>query len=185
MPKPYSAARDLSPKYAIMGFLYIRPMHGYDLHKHLQLNLHEVWHISQSQAYNIIKNLQKAGCLTTILQPQDKRPDREMLQLTERGKIDFEAWLYTPTSGSARAIRVEFITRLFFATNLSEHLSSRLIQEQITAINDDLNILIKRVSAIPEQQIFNRMGLDLRIRQLTGVVAWLEDCHQFFAEGVV
>lgn len=185
MPKSSLSASELSPKYAIMGFLYIRPMHGYDLHKHLETDLHEVWRISQSQAYSIIKNLEKDCCITTILQHQDKRPDRELLELTESGKTEFEKWLYTPTPGSARAIRVEFITRLFFASNLSESLYSRLLQEQADTVRADLERLNKRLSALPENRVFNRMGLDLRIRQLTSVVEWLEDCHQYFKEGIV
>jgi DNA-binding PadR family transcriptional regulator len=184
MTKHSPANSELSPKYAIMGFLYLRPMHGYDLHKHIETDLHEVWRISQSQAYNILKNLEKDRWITVTLQPQEKRPDREILALTELGKGEFETWLNTPTPGSARAIRVEFITRLFFASNLSENLCSRLIQEQAETIRSDLANLFKRLSALPAEQIFNCMGLDLRIRQLTGVLEWVEDCHRFFVEGI-
>lgn len=184
MPKSSNAASELSPKYAILGFLYIRPMHGYDLHKHLEASLREVWHISQSQAYNILKHLEKDRWITVTLQPQEKRPDRELLALTELGKAEFETWLLTPTPGSARAIRVEFITRLFFASNLSENLCSRLIQEQADEIRLNLEKLSKRLSALPADQIFNRMGLDLRIRQLKSVLEWVEDCLQYFVEGI-
>ncbi len=183
MPKTSLAASELSPKYAIMGFLYFRPMHGYELHKHLETSLRDVWHISQSLAYKILKNLEKDNWITVTLQPQEKRPDRELLAQTELGKAEFETWLYTPTPGSARAIRVEFITRLFFASNLNENLCSRLIQEQAETIRSDLANLVKRLSALPADQIFNRMGLDLRIRQLTSVLEWVEDCHQYFVEG--
>jgi PadR family transcriptional regulator AphA len=185
MLKSSPSASELSPKYALLGFLYIHPMHGYDLHKHLETDLREVWHISQSQAYNILKNLEKDDWITATLQTQAKRPDRELLALTERGKVEFENWLYTPTPGSARAIRVEFITRLFFASNLSENLCSRLIQEQADTIRGDLEKLVKRLSVLPTDQIFNRMGLELRIRQLTSVMEWLENCHQYFVEGIV
>ncbi len=30
-------------------------------------------------------------------------------------------------------------------------------------------------------QVFNQLGLELRIRQLTSVIAWLEECHLRFA----
>lgn len=177
------SASELSPKYAVLGFLYIHPMHGYDLHKHLETNLREVWRISQSQSYAILKHLEKDRWITATPQPQEKRPDRALLELTEPGKAAFEAWLYTPTPGSARAIRVEFITRLFFASNMSNDLCARLIQEQADAIRLDLEKLTKRVSALPPDQTFNRMGLDLRIRQLCSVLGWVEDCHHYFVEG--
>ncbi len=177
------SASELSPKYALLGFLYIHPMHGYDLHKHLETDLHELWHISQSQAYNILKNLKKDGWITATRQRQEKRPDRELLSLTEHGNTEFETWLYKSTPGSSRAIRVEFITRLFFASNISENLCSRLIQEQVNTIREDLEKLLIRLSVLPDSQIFNRMGLELRIRQLNSVMEWLENCHQYFEEG--
>jgi DNA-binding PadR family transcriptional regulator len=161
-----------------MGFLYIRPMHGYELHKQLETNLREVWHISESRSYTILKNLEKDKWITATLQAQEKRPDKEQLALTELGKAEFKKWLSQPTPGSTRAIRVEFITRLFFASNLGENLCSRLIQEQAESIRLDLEKLSKRLSALPVDQNFNRMGIDFRICQLTGVLEWVEGCHQ-------
>ncbi len=183
MTKSPPSSSELSPKYAILGFLYIRPMHGYDLHKHLETNLHEVWHISQSQAYNILNHLEKEGWISATLQEQEKRPDRELSALTDVGRAEFETWLYTPTPGSARAIRVEFITRLFFASQLSEDLCSRLIQEQADTIRKSLEELNKRLCAIPQDQIFNRMGLDLRMRHLMSILEWIEDSLKYFVEG--
>lgn len=183
MTKSTSPASELSPKYAVLGFLYIRPMHGYDLHKNLEAELHELWHISQSQAYNTIKNLEKTGWITATLQQQEKRPDRELLTLTDAGKAEFETWLYAPTPGSARAIRVEFITRLFFASNINENLCSRLIQEQAVAIRSQIELLHQRLDAIPPHQIFNRMGVDLRVRQLITVLTWVENAMDYFVEG--
>ncbi|NPV75525.1 MAG: helix-turn-helix transcriptional regulator [Anaerolineae bacterium] len=178
------ATSELSPRYVVMGFLYIYPMHGYDLHKHLEANLHEVWRISQSQTYNILKYLKKEGLVTATLQQIEKRPDRELLTLTDSGKIEFEAWLFAPTPSSSRAIRVEFITRLFFASNLSEHLCSHLIQEQANALRIHLEGLYARLNTIPRDQIFNRMGLELRIEQLKSVLSWVENAMEYFVEGI-
>lgn len=183
MTRSLPSSSELSPKYAIMGFLFLRPMHGYDLHKQLALNLREVWRISQSQVYNILKGLEKAGWITSILETQEKRPDRDLLTLTDLGRAEFETWLYSPTPGSARAIRVEFIARLFFASNLSETLCSRLIQEQADSIRSSLDILHQRRQALPQDQVFNRMGLDLRIRQLLCVLTWVEIVPDYFIEG--
>lgn len=182
MPKSFPNASGLSPKFVILGFLYFRPMHGYELHKHLETSLREVWHISQSQAYNILKNLEKDQWITVTPQPQDKRPDKELLSLTDLGKNEFEAWLYHPTPGSARAIRVEFLTRLFFASHISDHLHLRFIQEQADSIRASLVDLRLRRSSIPSDQIFNRMGLDLRIGQLEAILNWVERCPQYFIE---
>ena len=182
--KSSNNASELSPKYAVMGFLYIRPMYGYELHKYLKTSLYEVWHISQSQAYNIIKNLEKDNWITTTIQTQEKLPDRELLALTQYGTTAFETWLNTPTPGSARAIRVEFITRLFFASHLGEGQYFRLIKEQGDNIRTSLEDLYSRLSLIPTDLVFNRMGLELRISQLTAILDWVENSTKYFKEGL-
>jgi len=184
MPKSSNNSSELSPKYAVLGFLYIRPMYGYELHKHLQTSLREVWRISQSQAYNIIKNLEKDNWITTTIQVQEKLPDRELLALTQNGTSAFETWLYAPTPGSARAIRVEFITRLFFASHLGEKQYFRLIQEQSDSIRTSLEDLYSRLSTIPSDLVFNRMGLELRISQLKAILDWVLSSTKYFKEGL-
>lgn len=182
MAKSSKNASELSPKFAVLGFLYIHPMYGYELHKHLNTSLREVWHISQSQAYNIIKNLEKDNLITITVQPQEKRPDRELLELTQNGVTAFETWLYSPTPGSARAIRVEFITRLFFASHLGERQYFKLIQEQSDSIRTSLEDLYSRLSLIPSDLVFNRMGLELRISQLKAILDWVESSTKYFKE---
>jgi PadR family transcriptional regulator, regulatory protein AphA len=174
-----------SPKFAILGFLYIRPMHGYDLHKHLQADLCEVWRVSQSQAYNILRMLEKDGWISATLQPQEKRPDRALLSLTPLGQAAFDEWLYAPSPGNAHTIRVAFISRLYFASQIDANLCSRLIQEQVRSIQCDLDALCRRQSALPANQVYNHLGLELRIRQLATILNWMETFHSCFEEDIV
>jgi DNA-binding PadR family transcriptional regulator len=170
-------ASDLSPQYALLGFLYLGPMHGYDLHRSLEANLREVWRISQSQTYNILKRLHKEGLIQSNHQPQEKRPDRQILSLTEAGQECVEKWLYTPTQASARALRVELLTRLFFASQLNDDICSRLIQEQAVSTANDIEALNRRLINVPPHQAINRLGLDLRIHQLSVMLDWLTSCE--------
>jgi DNA-binding PadR family transcriptional regulator len=173
------SSNDLAPEFALMGFLYFQPQHGYDLHRRLETNLREVWHISQSQAYSILARLQKQGLISAVRQAQEKRPDRECFSLTPAGRDRFESWLFTPTRGTARAVRVEFLTRLFFAGQVSEDFASRLLQEQAQATRGDIENLRLRLASVPPGQIINRLGLDLRVRQLSVFLEWLAECeHQ-------
>ena len=47
----------LSPEMALLGQLYGSPGHGYDLHRKVFTDLGYVWHLSQSQAYAILKRI--------------------------------------------------------------------------------------------------------------------------------
>ena len=171
-----SSASDLSPKFALLGVLFFQPMHGYELHRYLEANLREVWRISQSQVYATLKRLQKDGLISAETQPQVDRPDRACFSLTSRGRAQFEVWLNTPTPGSMRAMRVEFLTRLFFAGRMGLETCARLLQEQAGAIRADLERMQARVEAIPPDQAFNHLGLELRLNHLESTLEWLESC---------
>ena len=165
-----------------MGLLYFQPMHGYDLHRFLEANLGEIWRMSQSQVYATLKRLEKKGLVIATRQPQEKRPDRSCFALTESGRTRFESWLFTPTPSSAHLIRVEFITRLFFTSQMGEDVRSQVLQEQAAAIHLDLDLLQKRLGALAPDQVFNRLGLELRLRQLLSISEWLSTCELSLSE---
>lgn len=173
----HSGSSDLSPCFALLGFLYFQPMHGYDLHRQLQAGLREIWHIRQSQVYATLKRMEREGWVTAVPQAQDRRPDRSVLHLTDAGRAQFESWLYTPTPSSARALRVEFLTRLFFACQIGEEVCARLLREQGEATRIDLERLKKRLDETPADEVFNRLGLGLRVRQLITMIEWLDSCE--------
>ncbi|GAP06475.1 predicted transcriptional regulators [Anaerolinea thermolimosa] len=164
----------LSPRYVIMGFLYFHPMHGYDLHKCLSSDLHEVWHVSQSQVYSVLKNLNRYGLIISTHLNEGKKRGRDLYSLTDQGRSEFITWLYQPTPVSVRSIRVEFISRMYFASQLSGELCDQLIKEQVGCIRAAITELKSRYQRIPPTQLFNQMGLELRIRQLNGVLDWIE-----------
>ncbi len=176
MRKDRPSISELSPEYAVMGFLYFEPLHGYELHRRLYVNLREVWRIPQNQAYNILKRLEKEALIQAEAQPGETQVPhaRTRFALTSAGRSQFERWLYTPTPCSARALRIEFLTRLFFACHLAEDLPMRFIQEQDQAISAALVTLEERLAKIPDKQVFNRLSLELRIRQLHTLQTWLQ-----------
>ena len=57
----------LSPEFALLGLLAIKPAHGYDLYQQLITDLGQVWHLSQSQAYAILKRLETRGDIFGIV----------------------------------------------------------------------------------------------------------------------
>ncbi len=76
----------LSPEMALLGLLYKEAGHGYDLHRTVNADLGQVWHLSQSQAYAILKRLESQGDISVEKIPQEKLPSRQLLQMTEQGR---------------------------------------------------------------------------------------------------
>lgn len=166
-----------SPEYALLGFLYRQPCHGYELHQQFVTELGHVWHISQSQTYNILKRLETQGYISTTTLEQEKHPPRQLLHLTAAGRQRFDDWLTTPTASNARAIRVEFITRLYFANALAPQKAPKLLDVQTTEIRANLTRLETILTSVPAAQTFNCLSLELRMRQLRSVLEWLVECR--------
>ena len=167
-----------SPEYALLGFLYQQPNHGYNLHQQLVNELGHVWHVSQSQTYAILKRPEKQGAISSTILEQEKLPPRQLLQITTAGRRRFQDWLRTSSGSSVRTIRLEFITRLYFAQKLFPRRLRGMLTAQSAEIGVALTRLETTLAAVPPEQTFNRLGLELRIRQLRSIGDWLSECRQ-------
>jgi PadR family transcriptional regulator AphA len=167
-----------SPEYALLGFLYSQPNYGYDLHRLLTTNLGQAWHLSQSQTYNILKRLEIQGSISSTTVEQEKLPSIQYLKITKAGRRRFETWLDTPTRSSVRSIRLEFITRLYFTQILAPERILPMLDVQTSEIQNMLARLKTDLASLPGGQPFNRLSLQLRIRQLDSIIDWLEECRK-------
>jgi PadR family transcriptional regulator, regulatory protein AphA len=164
----------LSPEFALLGFLEQSSAHGYELHRKLVDELGEIWHCSLSQAYNILTRLEARGYIEGETQAQEKRPDRRELRLTPAGRERFKDWLGDLSVCSVHAIRVEFITRLYFLHTRDPQSAIQMVEAQIDTLQKHLGRLKSELQVIPERRIFNQLGLLLRISQLGTLIPWLE-----------
>lgn len=168
----------LSPEMPLLGLLFAGPCHGYDLHKKVNSELDFVWHLSQSQAYSILKRLEKRGEVSIQEIAQERLPSRQLLRLTPLGKKRFLSWLEAPSSGSIRAIRLEFITRIYFARIYFPEKLPRIISIQ----REGLEFHIARLKKVNDRQtpdrLYNRMSLSLRLVHLENVRQWLDEFEQ-------
>ncbi len=172
----------LSPEFALLGFLYQQPCHGYDLHRRLLGELGHVWHVSQSQTYSILKRLETQGQIAAKTIRQEKHPPRQIYSITASGRRRFDEWLGQPTGSSVRAVRLEFVTRLYFAQRLVPQQVEAIIENQTAQVKAALTRLETGLASLPEIQVANRLSLRLRIQQLKSVLIWLSECRQEFGK---
>jgi DNA-binding PadR family transcriptional regulator len=173
-----SQARNrFSPEYAILGFLYRTPDHGYDLHKRISNELGTIWQASQSQTYNILNRLEAKGFIEATYIDQEKLPARQLLHITEHGRQRFEEWLDSPTNSSVHAIRVEFITRLYFLKLYFPGKVEQAIDMQLEVVKAGLDLLDLHRKNISEEQSIEQLALDLRIKLLASLLDWLDECY--------
>lgn len=165
----------LSPEMALLGLLYKEAGHGYDLHRTVNTDLGHVWHLSQSQAYAILKRLEIQGDVSVKKIPQKKLPSRQLLQMTEQGRKNFLGWLNAPSGGSTRAIRMEFITRLYFLRMYFPKKITKAFEQQRAEAGTHIQRLEATLAELPVEQIYNRMSLEMRLKQLKIILEWLDE----------
>jgi DNA-binding PadR family transcriptional regulator len=158
-----------------------QPAHGYELYHRLQADLGQVWHLSLSQTYNILNRLEAKGWIAADIQTQEKLPPKRRFELTQAGRERFDDWLRAPTGSSVRAIRVEFITRLYFAQALDPPRIGPLIDAQLDEVQRSLGRLEQLLAEVPAERPFNRLGVELRTRQLASICDWLAGCRSELA----
>jgi len=165
---------NISPEFALLGFLITKASHGYDLHQRFVTELGHVWHMSQSQAYAILKRLEQHGHVKAQVVVQDKLPARQMLSITPQGRRRFNEWMDN-ISGNSRSIRLEFLSRLYFAQIYKPEKVTQIYEAQNAEIESSIERLETLLTNLPPEQQFNQLSLDLRHRQMKLIQEWMRD----------
>jgi DNA-binding PadR family transcriptional regulator len=171
---------NISPEFALLGFLMAGPSHGYDLHQRFVTELGNVWHLSQSQAYAILKRLENHGDISARVVEQDKLPDRQRLRISPAGKRRFMDWLEHGCGSNARSIRLEFLTRLYFSNLYTPENTPQIVAAQSAEIRNNIERLLDMLAHLPQEQTYNRLSLDLRLRQMKLIQDWMAEIQTQF-----
>jgi PadR family transcriptional regulator, regulatory protein AphA len=168
----------LAIEYALLGFLREHPMHAYEIHQTLlrpeALGL--VWHLKQSLVYVMLERLEEAGYLTTTLEPQNSRPPRKLLHLTNSGRAAFERWLITPVE-HGREFRLEFLAKLYFAKQEDPAVVASLLTTQRVSCQEWLGDLRTQADTLADERDYDWLVLQFRIGQLEAILSWLDTCE--------
>lgn len=166
-----------SPDAVLLGLLANRPSHGYQLLEvfHDPAQLGQVWNMSTSQLYAVLKRLEGKGLITGVpVQPPDA-PTRIEYRLTDAGRACLDAWLHElrPTA-SIRRVRVDFLSRLYIARLLGVP-TAAIVQAQRAACEDQLaELLGQQATAAPG---IGFLALEFMIAQLRTVLQWIDRCE--------
>jgi DNA-binding PadR family transcriptional regulator len=171
---------NISPEFALLGFLIAGPSHGYDLHQRFVTELGQVWHLSQSQAYAILKRLENRGDISAQVVEQEKLPARQKLNITAQGRRRFFEWLELGIGTNARSIRLEFLTRLYFTQLHRQENTAQIYKTQSAEIESAIMRLESLIEHLPHEQVFNRLSLDLRLQQMKLIQSWMAEIRTQF-----
>lgn len=166
----------LTPDETILGLLAAQGRHGYELLECFRSShqLGRVWNLSVSQIYAVLKRLEREGSIVGHEVVSENAPPRTEYALTENGEKRLLVWLNEPhPSASIRCIRVEFLSRLYIAQQLSIP-SDAVVRYQRDACTTQRDKLVsERHNAEPGIDL---LALELHIGQLEAVLRWIERC---------
>ncbi len=167
----------LTPDETLLGLLASRARHGYELLDCFSDpgQLGEVWKLSTSQVYAVLKRLASQGLTEVYDVPVPDAPMRKEYRITEQGLARLEAWLDEPApSSSIHRVRVEFLSRLYIARLLN--LPTTTIVECQKAVcrhrRDELAARLEQT-----EPGVGRLTLELNIAQLGVILQWLDRCE--------
>ncbi|NOX33630.1 MAG: PadR family transcriptional regulator [Deltaproteobacteria bacterium] len=169
-PKP-------SVNFVLLGTLLSGPKHGYEMIQFIDSHLENVWHISNSQLYVLLKRLENDRLVTARMEHQESRPSKRVFDLTDTGKKLLLNWLHSPVL-HVREFRMEFIAKLFFFHYFSINGSKGLIDRQIHYFEQIREKV--RFHTLSEKRPFDRLVFEFKADHMTHLVDWLSNSAKPF-----
>jgi len=136
----------MSIRYAILGFLSVRPLSGYDLKKIFEDSIIFHWSGNNNQIYRTLVELHHEGMVTQEIQQQDDYPARKIYTITEKGLAELRQWALGEPE--LPQIKHAFLVQLAWADQLE---------------NDELDILLRQYEAEVRDQL--AMAQELKRRK--------------------
>ena len=106
-------------KCALLGFLKYESKTGYELKQTMDKSTAHFWHAKQSQIYTTLKKMEEYGLIISHPEPQDRRPDRRVYEITESGEKALQEWLLQPVTRLETAKHL-LLLKLFFSGKLEK-----------------------------------------------------------------
>ncbi len=129
----------MSVRYAILGLLHYRDMHGYRIKEHIERNFGLMWSINYGQIYSNLKKLEEEGhiVMVEVAPSSDGGPNKKLYSITPEGKREFADWLASSPERQM-LMRDPFLTRFTFFQFGKREDALRIIGEQIDVIEGEL-----------------------------------------------
>lgn len=167
----------LSPDYVLLGLIAKQRSYGYLLLEYFRPGtpLGQIWSLSTSQLYNILKRLEHREDIDGCEFFPDEAPPRTEYWITDAGRFRFESWLNTPfPSASTRSVRTEFLSRLYLARE-NGYAAQPIIEAQRESCERRYSQLIFQRDQAVDQIAF--LSTDLVVAEMSIILDWLKRCE--------
>lgn len=162
-------------EYPILGILSRGPIHGYDICRVLVDGIGSIWRLGKSQVYALLMRLEREELVVHERVGQDNLPAKNIFSLTEQGEEVFGQWLNQPVL-HVRDMRLEFLTKLWFARQVDLKMEEVLIEAQLVVCIEKAEGLKELKSACRTE--IEALSAGLRLNMVEAAISWLEDIRK-------
>jgi len=127
-------------QYPVLGILALGACHGYDICRRLRGSVGAIWRLGKSQVYALLIKLERDGLVIHERVGQENLPAKNIFRLTPGGEELFREWIRAPVI-HVRDMRLEFLTKLWFAQQLGSEWERRLLEEQLVVCREKVKKL--------------------------------------------
>lgn len=169
---------DSSTRFALLGFLSLGPMSGYDIRKLVRNSIAHFWNESYGQIYPLLRKLTDEGLVRRERHTQRGKPDRLVYSITAAGRRELASWLERPPQ--APPPRNELLLKMFFSAGVDVPLIAwhvARMQEEAKAEMLGFDALGEEIGSRLEGNVrlpFWQMTLDFRRRQCQMTIEWCD-----------
>lgn len=124
---------------AAMGLLNEQPMHAYEMVSEMRKrHLHEVIRLRYGSLYTVVEALLREALIAPLeIVREGRRPERTVYNLTEKGKLEFLAWLRELLRYPVEE-HAQFAAGLSFALELPPDETSALLEERVSLLEGEV-----------------------------------------------
>jgi PadR family transcriptional regulator AphA len=172
----------MSLKYAILGFLNLKSLSGYDLKKAFDNSVRHFWPANQSQIYRTLAQMTKEGILEKEVVERDERLDMKIYRISEKGREELHQWLATPLP--SQDTREPFLVQLFFGGQLTDDELLTLLRREVIAAEEQQAVYTQvyrasmaRASQAKDPRAFflSMLTLDYGLKSSQTMLVWLKN----------
>jgi DNA-binding PadR family transcriptional regulator len=164
----------MSIKYAVLGLLHYKDMHGYQIKDHIEKNFGYMWTVNFGQIYTTLKSLTDAGfiALSDVISSDNGAPQKKLYSLTDEGRREFKKWLKNSPE-KQMLLRDPFLMRFVFFGFGEKEDALRLIEDQIQTYEQQLSRRKGNVFRWERQGVYVNMIAELGLNFNELFLSWL------------
>lgn len=171
------AARRLTPtSYALLGYLSMTPMSGYDLASAIRKSVDQFWPVSKSQIYKELPQLEADELIRGAAVAQEQYPDKRVYRVTEAGIDALDDWLHDGRLPNGVA-KIPELLKLFFGHRMDVDAVRTMLlnsRRDRTDSIERLELLVAQLEGVPES-FYVRATARYGILDSQMVVEWIDE----------